>query len=195
MWQLSSAEELLYATARSTSDSHSQMTTASGTLSNSFVLPSYYVNRLLLKFDTSIIGAGKVTAVKLTLTPTSIANSYNDDVQIVQHNWSGQDPVSAGNREAAYDGALAAATDAIWSNTANLSLNTPTPSAALSPEWVVVNGTTYYAVRMATDKSNTAPTSDLDVDIAAPANGTVAYLPTLNVTYSLPGGRRWWRKD
>jgi hypothetical protein len=104
---------------------------------------------------------------------------------IVKQNWSAQDPIVTGNREAAFDGCLTADLDAaIWRNTAGIDTTTPYTSGNLSTAWVSKTGATYYSLISARDRAGTAPTGAEYVSICFAEQETEAYRPVLTVAYT-----------
>jgi len=176
-----------YSTARSTSTYQDATCQCGQTLSGGI----YYIDRVVLKFDTSIIGASStITQVNLTLTATTDSSTTDFDVDIVKYNWSASDPISDGNRETVYDGILAAdADDNIWRNTSGISINTPYTSGNLNTAWINKTGYTYYGLLSNRDRdgSGTAPTGNESIVFAAVNNATEAYRPTLTVVYTAEG--------
>jgi len=110
------------------------------------------------------------------------------DVEIVKQDWSAQDPIGAGNMEAAYDNCLAGVLDAIWRNTAGISIGTQYTSPNLDISRINKTGLTYYSLRSSRDKNAVPPTGeDTETIILATANhATPAYRPVLTVLYSVP---------
>lgn len=170
-----------YATARSTSYTHG----VAGTTIYVGQLMGYGVLRGFLKFDTSSIGAGSTVAqVNLRLVCTDDYSATDFAVEIVKHNWAGQDPMTASNREAAYDGCLAAdLDDHIWRNTSGIATNTPYTSDTLAPSWVNTTAPTYYGLRSYEDSVASTPVDNEYVFVGAAENATAAYRPVLVVTY------------
>lgn len=152
---------------------------------------TYYIYRLFLKFDTTIIPASAViNSLKLRLT---CINDYSEirefDIQVVEQDWSSQDPIAAGNQDAAYDGCLAGSTAVAWRNTSGISVNTPYESPALTAAYLNFLGDTYYSLRSQYDYSGSAPsTGNERIDIGSQGNTTAAYRPILVVDYSIQGG-------
>jgi len=182
-------EYATYATRRSTSVGFDITST---TIIVGQDLWRYEPNRILrsfLKFDTSAIGAGgSVTQVNLKLVCTTDNSAVDFDVQIVKQDWSAQDPITAGNREAAYDNCLAGtADDNIWRNTSGMSLNTQYASGNLATAWVNKTGNTYYSLRSAEDYNNSAPTDDELISLASQDHATAGYRPILTVAYTSGG--------
>lgn len=145
---------------------------------------AYTIMRSYLKFDTSAIGAGStITQVNLKLVCVSDGSATDFDVQIVKQDWSAQDPIVFGTREAAYDGSLAGTADAnIWRNTSGMSINTQYTSGNLATDWPSKIGNTYYSLRSSRDKAGTTPTGNEYIYLAATENATAAYRPVLVVT-------------
>lgn len=170
-----------YDTARSTSASYNSdaVTLAVGQMTE------YSVNRSFLKFDTSTIGAGStVTQVNLQMVCRWNYSDADFDVQIVKYSWAGQDPLSAGNRETAYDGCLAAALDDhIWRNTSGMATGTQYTSDILSTAWVNTTAPTYYGLRSSEDSAASAPVVLELIQPASASNDTAAYRPVLIVAY------------
>lgn len=177
-----------YATARSTA--YNGSTSGAYFRCGQGVAKSIYnVYRSYLKFDTSGIGAGNtVTQVNLMLTVQStIPTAF--DVIIIKQNWSGQDPLAAGNFEAAYDNCLGGtADDNIWRNTNGLALNTQYASGNLSTAWVAITGNTYYSLISSRDIAGTTPTGAEFIGIHSQEATTSGYRPVLTVTYTAGGG-------
>ena len=150
----------------------------------------YSCYRGFLKFDTSGIADGDtVTQVNLKLTPVVDYSFADFDVQIVKQDWSSQDPLAAGNREAAYDNCLSGtADDNIWRNSSGISANTQYTSGNLSTAWVSKTGYTYYSLLGSTDASNSAPIMPEWLQFASQDNATSGYRPLLAVT-SVAGGQ------
>jgi len=172
----------IYATARSTSDGFYITNTAY----NFGQQTGYTIRRVFLKFDTSAIGSeATVTQVNLKLTCEADSSVDDFDVQIVKQDWSAQDPIAAGNREAAYDNCRAGtADDNIWRNTNGMSINTQYASGNLATAWVNKTGNTYYSLRSFEDFNNSAPINNEYISIYAQEIGTPAYRPILTVVYT-----------
>ena len=171
-----------FSTARSTSSSSS----ASGDSQTLGMQPGYYIDRYFLQFVTSPIpDDASIDQVNFTSVCVGDWSTDDFDVQIVKQNWSAQDPIAAGTREAAYDGCLAGtADDSIWRNTSGMSLNTQYTSGNLSTAWINKTGNTYYSLRSAEDFNNSSPTSNEFISLATQEHATEAYRPILTVTYS-----------
>jgi len=150
-----------------------------------------WTRRMFLKFDTSALGASAViTSVKLRLTAKTDSSSVDFDVQIVKQDWSSQDPIAAGTREAAYDACLAGtADDSIWRNTSGMSVDTPYESGELDTTWVNKTGNTYYSLRSGRDYSGTQGSMEFSEDesivLYTSEVATSAYRPYLVIEYTL----------
>jgi len=150
-----------------------------------------YIWRMFLKFDTSSLGASSIiTSVKLRLTAKSDNSSTDFDVQIVKQDWSSQDPIATGTREAAYDGCLAGTADNnIWRNTSGMSVDTPYESGELDTTWVNKTGNTYYSLRSSRDYAGTTPTKSIppteEIEIYTSESTTSSYRPYLVIEYTL----------
>lgn len=145
--------------------------------------PAYYFYRSYLKFDTMTIpSSATITQVNLTMTVIYDDSDTDFDVQIVKQDWSGQDPITSGNRETAYDNCLSGTADSsIWRNTSGMSIDTPYTSGNLSTDWINKGGYTYYSLRSSRDYSNTTGSGLERVQIRNYNDATVAYRPTLTI--------------
>jgi hypothetical protein len=185
-----SGQNSVYATARSTATYHSS-TSVAPSMGQLYSSGDYTCSRLYLLFDTSSIGSGTVTQVNLKLVVTADNSSTDFDVYILKQDWSAYNPLSAGNRDAAYDECLTAAQDDnIWRNTSGLSIETQYASGNLSTTWINGTGTTYYSLASNRDyvDPGTTPTGYELISIATANNPTTAYRPVLTVTYTAGGG-------
>ena len=151
--------------------------------------PDLRIYRAFLEFDTSIIGVDKtVTQANIKMAFSTIYTNPGCDHQIVKYDWSGQDPIAAGNREAAYDGCLAAdADDSILVNTVGKAINTYYTSGNLATDWINKIGFTYYGLRTNLDYGQSDWTFNSNRDIFY-APGHATYPPVLTVTYTEAGG-------
>jgi len=99
-----------------------------------------------LKFNTSSLGAGTIVErVNLQLYPTALSDYVAWTIYVRQYDWSANDPMATGTREAAWDGLLAAANTAVLATSADPA-NTPVTSQDLPTNWVQVEGNTYYGL-------------------------------------------------
>ncbi len=175
-----------YATARSTC-THNGNDDDVAYLGQWKDVANYEVYRYLAKFDTTAVPAhATVTDAKVGLTPVDDGADTDADIGIVQAEWSENDPITEANRDAVFDAILAADLDALWANTADLTLNEQKLSASLSPSWVNKGGYTYYGVRSSRDEAATVPTGNEYVGIATQDHATAAYRPILRVTHTTP---------
>ncbi|MFA5378915.1 MAG: hypothetical protein WC455_24390 [Dehalococcoidia bacterium] len=148
-------ESITYTTARNTSTKSSTTTVDFGQARPL----GYYVSRAYISFDTSGI-AGTIEKVRLGWKGIE-DNVVIDFTGIVKkYNWAGL--TFGSNREAMYDGALAAT-----SETNNMGLmkrcSSPTTiyySGDLDTSWISRAGTTYYALVSLEDVNNSAPTKN-----------------------------------
>jgi len=150
----------------------------------------YYVDRAFLKFDTSSIGGdATVTQVNFKGTVAELAQADGAfDVVIHKCNWSAQDPLSNGNKEAAFDNAFSAAQDdSIWLNTSGKSANTQYTSGNLNTAWINKTGATYYALRTSLDVDDTTPAGSNWCSPYSANETTEAYRPVLVVAYEAGG--------
>jgi hypothetical protein len=149
--------------------------------------PVYYTDRAFQKIDTSgIPDTSTVTQANLKLVCTADNSTTDCDVQIIEQDWSGTDPISDANKETPYDACLAATDYILWRNTSGMSINTQYTSSNLTPGYVNKTGSTYYSLRYSTDKAGTEPSSAERITLASHAHATSAYRPVLTVLYATP---------
>jgi hypothetical protein len=99
-----------------------------------------------LKFNTSSLGsAATVQKVNLRMFPTALNNYLAWTIYVRQYDWSANDPMASGSREAAWDGLLAASNAAVLATSAD-SAGTPVTSQDLPTSWVQTEGNTYYGL-------------------------------------------------
>ena len=179
----------VYATARSTSSSFSSSTTS--LTGQQLSGGTYRCYRTHYKFDTSGIPDGDIISqVNMNLTATQDSSTTDFDVKIVKQDWSGQDPLAAGNREAAYDGCLSATADVTWRNTSGMSINTQYTSPDMDTAWVSKTGYTYYGALSSRDISNTAPSGNEYIILALTDHATSGYRPILTVVHAVAAGKQ-----
>lgn len=157
--------------------------------------PNYVIYRGFLKFDTSGIGTGQtITQVNLNMTVKGNYSTTDFDVQIIKQNWAAQDPIVAGNREAAYDNCLAGTQDDnIWRNTAGIATKTNYVSGNLDVTWPEPEGITYYSLRSDRDLAASTPTGNEYIQLYAQEDLTEAYRPYLTILYEAAGeGNPWY---
>lgn len=177
-----------YSTSRSTSFNHISDFTYLNTgqwLSAS----EYYINRSFTKFHTeSIPDNNIITQVNLKMTVFMDSSSgVSFDMQIIKLDWSGQDPISSGNRETAYDNCLNGnQDDNIWHNSSGLSVNTAYTSPNLSTSWVSKTQSTYYCLISSRDKNSSTPSAEEDIFVYSQEDATASYRPVLIVDYVPP---------
>ena len=177
-------KDATYSTARSTSfgfDTTGQSIVVGQNSTGKYVYRGYLV------FDTSSIGSGStVTQANLTMMCVYNGGALTDfDVQIVKQDWSGQNPITADNREAAYDNCLTAdADDSIWQNSDGISTGVQLTSGNLSTAWINKSGSTYYSLRSSRDYSNTEPSTVETLSLGTSERSTESYRPVLSVTYT-----------
>jgi len=178
----------VYATARSTSTGFSITSATDYGVGQRLSAGTYTTYRGFLKFDTSAIPDNSdINSVKLRLSAHSDDTDTDFDLEIVKFDWSAFDPITAANREAAYDGALAAlADDNIWRNTAGVVLDNPYESGDLDPLWINKTGYTYYALRSKNDYDNVAPVGSENIGITTAEYSVAEYRPYLVITYTPP---------
>jgi hypothetical protein len=99
-----------------------------------------------VKFNTSSLSStASVERVNLQMYPNLINNNVAWTIYVRQYNWSANDPMVAGTREAAWDGLLAAANSGILATSTNPA-GTPVTSQDLPTSWVETEGNTYYGL-------------------------------------------------
>ncbi|HRN50155.1 MAG TPA: hypothetical protein PLC52_04910 [Anaerolineales bacterium] len=177
-----------YYVARSTSVSY-DVGTADMYIGQAYesAIPRYYAFRSLLKFSLASLNLlAEIYAANLHLACMGDSSALADfDLQIVKQNWAPQDPLSNGNREAAYDGCLAGAADAVWRNTSGLSTGVLLPSPPLDISWLAPGATAYYSLRSSRDAAGNLPPANGNeyVRLASGLHGTLAMRPALVVDY------------
>ncbi|MFH0938230.1 MAG: hypothetical protein V1899_02980 [Planctomycetota bacterium] len=148
----------------------------------------YECDRSFLKVDTSSIGGGNtVTQVNWKLTTGTLeVSGVNFDIVIIKQDWSAQDPLAAGNREAAYDNCLAGtADDNIWQNSLALANNTRYTSGNLNTAYINKTGITYYSLISSRDIAATQPVGPYEYAPIRSANdATPGNRPVLAAVYS-----------
>ena len=176
-----------YTTARATATAINITGTSRLSVGQALESPGYWIMRSVLLFDTSSIGTNTVSQVNLKLVATQDVSQRNFDIQIVKQDWSGQNPITTENRDAAFDGCLAGtADDSIWRNSNGMNVNTQYASGNLATDWVNTTGTTYYSLRSSLDVASSAPTANNQdyVGFASANHATESYRPVLTVTYT-----------
>lgn len=174
-----------YATARATSfgfDTSSAFFDVGQALSGG----TYFVYRGFLKFSLASIPLNSLLLnATLGLVCTADFSTVADfDVQVVKQDWSAQDPLAAGNREAAYDACLAGTQDVIWKATSAISTGVQYQSPPLDLSWLVPGATAYYSLRSSRDKNNTTSGAGAErIQLAAAEHATPAFRPVLVVDY------------
>lgn len=176
----------LYATARSTSTTQqdtSEITNLGQYRSGSI----YYVNRVFLEFPTgaNIPSDATVTEVKLGMVIESSLLNNNFIGQIKEYTWSS--PLTAGNREANFDGCLATTGATTWKDTTTAVENTIYESDALTNGYVAKgSGNTLYCMLSDRDGSNTSPPAGEYLSVYQQESTAPGYRPYLLVTYTQP---------
>jgi hypothetical protein len=175
-----------YATARSTSTGYN---TGDNDINVGQNKPSdYLVYRGFLKFDTSLLPATAVISqVNIRMVVRQDVSTTDFDLQIVKCDWSAYDPLSAANREAAFDACLAATVDQVWRNSSGIAVNTQYTSPNLDTSWPVKAGYTYYGLRSKEDTDASAPAGAEYLAMCSQDHATEAYRPLLIIEYTLGG--------
>lgn len=183
--------DLDYATARSTANT-SQVGITTFTVGQQYISSYYNLYRSYLRFDTSSIpDDDTVTQVNLKLVCVQNNSDTDFDVNILKQNWSGQDPITSGNRETAYGNCLTSPEDSsIWINTSGISNNTQYTSGNLLTSWVSKINSTYYSLASNRDYdgSGTEPSGLESINIASQEHTTESYRPILTIVHAAAGG-------
>lgn len=99
-----------------------------------------------VKFNTSSLGpAAIVERANLQMYPTLINNYVAWTIYVRQYDWSANDPMATGTREAAWDGLLATANSGVLATSTDPA-GTPITSQDLPTSWVQIEGNTYYGL-------------------------------------------------
>ena len=99
-----------------------------------------------MKFNTSSLGpASTAERVNLQMYPAAVDNYVAWTIYVRQYDWSANDPMASGTREAAWDGLLAAANAGVLATSADPA-GTLVTSQDLSTSWVQLEGNTYYGL-------------------------------------------------
>jgi hypothetical protein len=107
---------------------------------------SIKVWRGYVKFNTSSLGpASAVERANLQMFPSGLNDDVAWTIYVRQYNWSANDPMATGTREAAWDGLAGAANSAELATSADPA-GTPVVSEDLPTEWVELEGNTYYGL-------------------------------------------------
>ena len=178
--------DAVYANARNTANNHS---VGAGAFNVGQLIAGVFFDwRGFLGFDTSGLGLGVVvTGVTLTMTLKTDTSTTDFNLMIVEYNWAS--PIVAGNREANYDGALAAAggsNDVLWRNTNGIAVDTPYTSAALRPTWINRTGMTYLALLSQESIDASEPPDSEYAALYAVAEATQAWRPYLTIATAPP---------
>ncbi|MBX3047695.1 MAG: DNRLRE domain-containing protein [Anaerolineales bacterium] len=142
-----------------------------------------YVWRSYLKFDTSSLGlAAVVEKANLTLYVVTLQSYVAWTIHLRQYNWSAHDAFSAGTREAAWDGLLAASNTAVMGTSSN-PVGTYLTTADLPTAWINILGNTYYGLRC-NQEGYGYPNNQGGMHEYASANhGNPLYRPVLALEY------------
>jgi hypothetical protein len=178
-----------YATARSTS--------ANVATSNTILfcgqhfdsaIPRYTVQRNFLKFSLASIDAdAALFSATLGLVCVADDSTLTDfDVQIVKQSWAAQDPLSSGNREAAFDASLAGTLDTVWRNTNGITTGVMHHSPPLDLSYLIPGANAYYSLRSSRDKNGNAPPANGAewLQLASGNHANPAYRPILTIDYA-----------
>lgn len=180
-------------TARSTSTGFDSTSVTANITTQRYSGTNYQYRRYFVKFDTSGIPDGdSVSNVVMKLTPTT--KNTDTNIYIKAQDWSAQDPIAAGTREAAYDGCLSASNEALWAAVSSLTVNVQYTSAALDNSRVSKTGSSYYSLITQTDIDDFAFSTDITYgcQIATQNNATSGYRPILTVTHASSASQPVW---
>lgn len=175
---------IVYNTARNTSTS-SDDTGTEMLCGQAIVTTTYTVNRDYLRFYVGSI-VGTITGYTLSMTLTSDESATDFNIIIRPYNWT---PTLSANREANYDGLLAASNtnDVVLRSTAGIAIETRYTSGALTV--TPSSGYVYLGLLSSRDISATSPTGLERVTFATSTHATSTFRPTLNVTYTAASTR------
>lgn len=144
-----------------------------------------HVWRSYFKFDTSSIGASStVDQANLRMMPENINAYVSWEIYVRKFDWSGHDPLSNANREAAWDGLYSAPNDSSLATQANPP-GTHVTSGNLATSWVNKSGDTYYGL-WNNQEGYSFPNNQGAAHVYYTAeSGTPSYRPLLIVEYTL----------
>jgi len=144
----------------------------------------YYVNRGFLEFDTSgIEDESTVTQANLYAALGGITTKVWT-VRVHKYDWSS--PMSEGNYEASWFGAIASPYDADWQAVFGLSADTYYASSNLDTTWVNKTGATRYCLLSNEDIAESTPDGTRTVGIISYEEYRALYRPYLSVTAEAP---------
>lgn len=154
---------------------------------------AYRIYRGALKFDTSgIPDADIISQVNLSMAAAIDTSTDDFDVKITKYDWSANDPITAGNREAFYDGAIAATVETNqWRNTSGMSLDTQYVSGNLDTTWPSKTGNTFYGLLSSKDLASTVPTTNERISPHSQDALTAGYRPFLTVVHAAAASTRF----
>lgn len=179
-----------YATARSTAYAYSATGAGIGQVDDEY--SDIFIRRLFLKFDTSVLQGALIDSVKLQMTVLTDSSVTDFDIQISKADWSGLDPLSDANKEAAYDLCLAATPDlSYWLNSSEIVVGTPQQSGELDKDYINLSGFTYYGLLSQKDyagiaPATTSPTGNEYINIYRLGYGDESLQPRLLIGYHYP---------
>jgi hypothetical protein len=147
---------------------------------------SYHVYRGFLKFNTqSLTSAARITTVYVYLaSPSHMGTGWT--LYVNEVDWSGQDPLSGGNIDTAYDANLAAPYY-LWHSHTGLASNTYY-AATCSNTWPRPYSYTYYGMIGNMDVGDAAPGTNSWYYATLHSAGS-GYPPVLSVGYTLLNNR------
>lgn len=160
----------------------------------------FWADRGVIKFVTSSIGLTNVVdQVNLAMTVDFKLIQRDTDVNIVQADWSANDPVTTGNKDSVFDAVLAAATDALFKNTSAISAGGTYSSSNMSRAYINRTGTTYYGLICSGDQAASPLTSSLTAgasqrELAGFWSQDHANPPVLTILYSPTPFPPWARR-
>lgn len=184
---LISGSSLVYATARSTSDTATDNATTAS-VGQRLAATTYVVFRGFIGFDTSSIPDDAVISdATLYLTADSDSSATDFDIDVYRYDWAS---TLAANREANYDGAYggSATSEGTLRNTSSGWSSGTTYSMSVDPNGVNTSGTTRYTIVSGRDVGANTPTGNEFVTWRTADHGTAESRPMLEVTYTVPDG-------
>jgi hypothetical protein len=111
----------------------------------------------------------------------STTDSY--DIEVVQQDWSSENPITDANMDTAYDASLAGTKDAVFLTLSVTTMRNTFYSDFLDTTYISTTDSTYYSLRSSNDFDNTAPTTSEYVYIYSADATLSSQKPALIVNY------------
>lgn len=153
-----SGSDSTYSTARTTATSFYASNLANLLVQQWVISGNYTVSRVYILFDTSSI-PDNATIKEAKLKMAIRLDNSETDFDVIIHKYDWEHPITDDNKEANYDGALAATDGAVtWRNTSGISTYTFYDSPLLDTSWINKTGFTKYVLLSGKDVDAIAPT-------------------------------------